>query len=202
MRMLVTAALVAASLVSQALHAQVPFPPPPEPSLSGAYFGGLFGRSQAKKGCLGFLSGSNRSCDDVDPAWGLFAGYRFNRYLGGELAYSDLGKIRASTPSGGSENIHASAWEVAGLGFVPIDRDFSIYGKIGGYRATLGSSRPDIPDRSNGGLTYGGGVQWELPRNLGVRGQWQRYKDIGGEGTPYSVNIYDVLSIGVLWNWR
>ncbi|HEY5896029.1 MAG TPA: outer membrane beta-barrel protein [Burkholderiales bacterium] len=201
MRMLVSAAFIAASLVSQAALAQVPFPPPPEPSLSGAYFGGLFGRSQAKKGCLGFLSGSNRTCDDTDPAFGLFGGYRFGRYLAGEVAYNDLGKVRSST-STATENAHAGAWEVSGLGIVPIDRDFAFYGRIGGYRATLQSSRSDIADRSNTGLTYGGGIQWEFPRNLGLRGQWQRYKDVGGEGSPYGVNIYDVISIGVLWHWR
>src|SRR5437762_2322486 len=48
-------------------------------------------------------------------------------------------------------------------------------------------------------LTWGLGVQYDVMRNLGLRGEFQRYKvDAGSAG---SVNI-DVLSVGALWRFQ
>jgi OOP family OmpA-OmpF porin len=180
--------------------AQAPFPPPPAPGLSGPYVGGLLGRSRAKQGCVGVLAGGGRSCDDTDPAYGLFAGYQLNRYFAAEAGYADLGKLRASSVAT-TVDTHAWLWEAAALGFVPVADRFALYGKFGGYRATLQSSERGLADRSNGGVTYGGGLEWGLRPGLGLRGQWQRYKDVGGD-LVYGENTYDVLSAALLWRWR
>jgi hypothetical protein len=192
--------LLFASLLGAALSAlaQAPFPPPPAPSVSGPYVGGLLGRSQAKQGCVGLLSGGGRSCDDTDPAFGLFAGYLLNRYLAAEAGYTDLGKVRANSPAA---DTHASLLEGAALAFLPLADTFSLYGKFGGYHATLQSSQRGVGDRSNGGLTYGAGLEWGMHRGLGLRGQWQRYKDVGGD-LLYGETTYDVLSGALLWRWR
>ena len=135
-RTLVTLAL---GVAVTSLEAQTTFPPPPPPTLSGPYFGASVGYAQAKNGCLGFLSGGGRACDDNDLEWGLLAGYQINRYFGAEAAYRDLGKVRAASASS-SEFTHAAVWDLTAVGIVPIEERFSAYGKFGAYLATLDAS--------------------------------------------------------------
>jgi len=177
------------------------FPPPPPPSMVGPYVGATLGLTQAKDGCLGVLSGGGRSCDDNDMSWGAFAGYRVLRYLAAEASYKDLGKVTASGP-GSTEHIHGVLWDATALGILPLDDHLSAHLRIGAYRATLDTSVRGVDDHTNGNLTYGGGLQWDLFGNLGVRFDWQRYKKVGGDATLYGVNLYDVMSIGVLWRFR
>jgi OOP family OmpA-OmpF porin len=181
--------------------AQAPFPPPPAPTLIGPYVGATLGYSQARKGCLGILSGGGRSCDENDPAFGVFGGYQVNRYLSAELALRDLGKVRASGTSS-SDHIHAVVWDFTALGLWPIEDRFSAYGRLGAYRATLDTSALGVADQTSTGLTYGGGLQWDFIGGYGLRADWQRYRKVGKDDSPYGVNYYDVLAVAVLWRFR
>jgi opacity protein-like surface antigen len=178
------------------------FPPPPPPTMVGPYLGATLGYARAKKGCLGVLSGGGRTCDDNDMSWGGFAGYRLLRYLAAELAYKDLGRITASAPGASTEHIHAVVMDAAVLGIVPLDEHLSAHLRIGAYRATLDTSVRGVEDHTNGNLTYGAGLQWDLIGNLSLRFDWQRYKKVGGDGTPYGLNFYDVMSVGALWRFH
>lgn len=184
-----------------AAFAQVPFPPPPPPQVSGPYVGGLIGYSRAKEGCIGLLSGSNRNCDPRDPAFGVFGGYQLNRYLAGEAGYMNLGKVRSSTETD-RQNVHTNILEATAVGFVPITDALSLYGKFGGYRASLTTSEPGVGSHANINFTYGGGLQFDFQNGIGVRAHWQRYKAVGGSATPYGENIYDVLGIVGLYRFR
>ena len=179
------------------------FPPPPPPSLDGPYIGGGIGYTQAKKGCLGILSGGGRSCDDNDMAWGGYAGYRFMRFLAAEAAYHDLGRVTASGP-GSKESVHAVAMDLTGLGILQLDEHLAAFLRLGAYRATLDTSVRGVADHTNGNLTYGAGLQWDLAMvgRLGVRVDWQRYKKVGGEETLYGSNNYDVLNASLFWRFR
>jgi len=196
-RTLVTLAL---GVAVTSLEAQTTFPPPPPPTLSGPYFGASVGYAQAKNGCLGFLSGGGRACDDNDLEWGLLAGYQINRYFGAEAAYRDLGKVRATSASS-SEFTHAAVWDLTAVGIVPIEERFSAYGKFGAYLATLDASARDIADHRNSGLTYGAGLQWDFRAGYGLRAQWQRYRNVGG-GDTFGTNHYDVLGVALLYRLR
>lgn len=177
------------------------FPPPPPPSMVGPYVGATLGLTQAKSGCLGVLSGGGRTCKDNDMAWGAFAGYRVLRYLAAEASYRDLGRVTATGP-GSTDHIHGVLWDVTALGIVPLDDHLSAHLRLGAYRATLDTSVRGVDDQTNGNLTYGAGLQWDLFGNLGIRFDWQRYRKVGTEATLYGVNIYDVMSLGVLWRFR
>ena len=191
--------LIAAPALAQSSR----FPPPPPPSLDGPYIGGGLGYTQAKKGCLGVLSGGGRTCDDSDLAWGAYAGYRFMRFLGVEVAYHDLGRVTATGP-GSTEHIHGTVMDLTGLAILQIDENLAAFLRMGGYQATLDTSIRGIDDHSNGNITYGAGVQFGLPvmRGLGVRFDWQRYKKVGGEETFYGSNNYDVLNASLYWRFR
>jgi opacity protein-like surface antigen len=49
-------------------------------------------------------------------------------------------------------------------------------------------------------LTFGVGAAFDINRNVGVRAEYQKYKDMGGSSVGKS--DVDVLSIGVLYRFR
>jgi len=194
-------AFLVLALTARAAMAQAPFPAPPPPALAGPYVGATLGYSQAKKGCVGVLAGGGRTCDDTDPGFGIFCGYRLSRYLGAELAYRDLGNVRARSATS-SDFIHTAVLDMTALGILPIEDRFAAYLRLGGYRAMQNASAPGVADRNNTQLTYGGGLQWDLFGGFGVRAEWQRYRRVGKENSPYDVNYYDVLGVAGLWRFR
>lgn len=195
--------LVLAFVATPALAQMTPYPPPPMPSFAGPYIGGGIGYVQAKKGCLGILSGGGRACDDSDMAWGGYAGYRFFRFAAAEIAYHDLGQVTASGP-GFTEHVHATAVDLTGLGILQMNDNLSAFLRLGAYRATLDTSIRGVDDHTNCNLTYGAGVQWNLAllSGLGVRLDWQRYKKVGSDTSPYGSNNYDVLNASLYWRFR
>jgi len=192
-------ALVAAPALSQ----MTPYPPPPKPVFIGPYIGGGIGYAQAKKGCLGILSGGGRACDDSDMAWGGYAGYRLFRFAAAEVAYHDLGRVTATGP-GSTEHVHAAVMDLTGLGVLEITDNLSAFLRAGVYRATLDTSIRGVDDHTNGNVTYGAGLEWNLAllSGLGVRFDWQRYKKVGSDTSPYGANTYDVLNASLFWRFR
>lgn len=72
---------------------------------------------------------------------------------------------------------------------------------MGAYLATLDSSERDIANHSNTGVTYGAGLQWDFRAGWGLRAQWERYRNVGGDQT-YGTNHYDVLGVALLYRLR
>ena len=154
--------------------------------MSSVYIGGSIGQSEAKDACDGIPG-----CDEKDTAWKIFGGFQLTPTFAVELGYTDLGEV--SAPGISAE---ATAWDLSVLAGFPIGEAFSIYGRLGGYRAETEASTGE--DDSNTGLTFGVGVGFNLSRNLGLRAEWQRYADVGDDVDESDV---DVLSIGVLWRF-
>ena len=158
-----------------------------QPSLSSVYVGGSLGQAEYKDGCSGVAN-----CDEKDTAWRIFGGYQFNRYFAAELGYHNLGE--ASAPAGALEG---TAWELVGIGAYPIVDKLSVYGKLGFYRGEL--EAPGAKE-TNSDVTYGAGLQYDFVKNVGVRGEWQRYSKMGG-GNLVETDV-DVLSVGVLYRFQ
>ena len=157
------------------------------PGLSSVYIGGTLGQSEYKDGCTGVAS-----CDEKDTAWRLLAGYQFNRYFAAELGYHDLGSVSAPGAS-----VDGTAWELVGLGAYPVFEKVSLYGKLGVYRGEL---EAPAAKETNSDLTYGIGLQYDVLKSLGVRGEWQRYSKLGG-GAIGETDV-DVLSAGVVYRFQ
>jgi len=196
-------ALVISIIATPTLAQMTPYPPPPAKPQVGAYIGGGIGYSQAKKGCLGILSGGGRTCDDNDMAWGGYAGYRFWQFAAAEVAYHDLGQVTAAGP-GSTEHTHAVVMDLTGLGILQITENLGAFLRAGAYRATLDTSIRGVDDHTNGNITYGAGLQWNLAMvtGLGVRIDWQRYKKVGSDTSLYGSNNYDVLNASLFWRFR
>jgi OOP family OmpA-OmpF porin len=158
-----------------------------QPSLSSVYVGGTIGQAEYKDGCAGLTD-----CDEKDTAWRILGGYQFNRYFAAELGYHDLGEV--SAPAGAVEG---TAWELVGIGAYPIVDKLSVYGKLGAYRGELEAPGAE---ETNSDLTYGVGLQYDVLKNVGVRGEWQRYNKMGG-GAIDETDV-DVLSVGVVYRFQ
>src|SRR6267378_3137497 len=169
---------------------------------TGWYLGGSVGQSKAKVAdCAGFSS-----CDTKAAAFGILGGYQISRNFAAELGYHDFGRVTLSGP--GSANIKANAAELVGLAAYPVASQFSLYGKLGAYRAeskispslaaALGSG--SLKDRTTD-LTFGFGARYDVTRETGVRAEWQRYKNVGGDDTGGKYDI-DVISIGLIWRFH
>jgi OOP family OmpA-OmpF porin len=175
---------------------------------AGFYIGGSIGQSRAKDSCDDVTA---FSCDDKDTAWKLLAGYQFNRYLAAEIGYTELGEFTIGGALSGvsvSGTIEVRAFELVGVGSLPLMERFSAYGKLGAYHAeteatltgTLGPISISQTDKeSNTDVTFGFGLRYDFTRNLGIRGEWQRYLDVGGEET--GEDDIDVFSVGLIWRF-
>ena len=154
------------------------------PAQAQWYAGIGFGQSTFKDelSCQG-TGGTGVSCDDKDTALKLFGGYQVNPNFAAELTWQDFGKVSLSG-GGLSAQIKSNAFDLSALGMLPFANQFAGYGRLGlFYAKSEGTSNiPGLANVSetNTGLTYGLGLQWNPMPNLGVRVEYQVYKDVGG----------------------
>jgi OmpA-OmpF porin, OOP family len=166
---------------------------------SGPYVGADIGQSKFRDGCGGFSG-----CDDKDTSWRVFGGYQLNRNFAAEVGYTDFGSVAANAP-GASSTADSHAWELTGVGMIPIVGGLSAYGKLGGYYGRIETSGtvgavPVSASETNTGLTYGLGAQYDFTKNLGLRAQWQRYNNVGGNSTGET--DIDAMTVGVLFRFQ
>jgi len=161
---------------------------------TGFYAGASFGNSSVD--ACGVVP-PGLSCDDKDSTIKFFGGYQMSRNFAVEIGYADLGKITASGP-GGSLALESTAWEVTAVGILPLEKSFSLFGKIGLFSATteLTSTVGISGDDTATGLTFGIGARYDFTKSLGVRAEWQRYADVGGDNV--GEGDVDTLTVGVV----
>jgi OmpA-OmpF porin, OOP family len=170
---------------------------------TGFYVGGALGQTSVDLEC----SPTSTSCDEEDSSWKIFGGYQFNRHFAVELGYSDLGEVSETEPTilgNVTGALKATVWDLVAVASMPIADGFSIFGKVGLYRADTDFTASAIglsvtESDSNTDLTFGVGARYDFTRNLGVRLEWQRYQDVGG--TFFGVDVegdVDVISVALI----
>ena len=151
------------------------------PALSqdaGWYAGISFGQSKVKDLCTGLGGLGITSCDDKDTALTVFGGYQINKNFGVELGYVTLGEVSATAP-GVTVTAEAKGFELVGVGTVPLNQKFSLFGKLGFFRWDVDASAPGVSTSESGtDLTYGFGVKYDFTTKFAVRGYWQKYNDV------------------------
>ena len=152
------------------------------------YVGASGGESKFRTDC-----GSGFDCDQKDTGWKAYFGGNFNRLIGVEVGYTDLGHMRAF---GG--DTEAQATNISLTAGVPIGERFAVFAKGGGaYSHTDVSASPlagvETGTKSGWGSTYGVGTSFAFTRNVLGRVDWDRYKldFVGGE------HDVDFLSAGL-----
>ena len=148
-----------------------------------------YGASPAAGPYVGANVGIN---SDDETGLGIFGGYRFDRNWAAELGYQDTGQSNINTTG-----VDTNAWELAGLGMLPLNERFDLFGKLGLYRGNVeGGGR----DETNTDLTFGFGAQYNVNPQLGLRVGWQRYADMGSDlGAGKDL---DMWKVGVLYRFR
>ncbi len=121
--------------------------------------------------------------DSDDNAWKAFVGWRFNPYIGVELAYVDLGSPGdrfEGTGSNGNYRVDISGFTPYLIGTIPLG-PVELFGKVGYYfydvdlRVDLDSPGPDIDSSSSRqDFVYGGGVGFTFFEHVHVRAEYER----------------------------
>jgi OOP family OmpA-OmpF porin len=170
-----------------------------QPQDVGFYLGGSLGYSAVDldTGSLAAAGMTTRSSDDNDVGWKLFAGYQFHRNWAVEGTYYDLGRfdasgfVTASPATPASVSVKVKGWGLAAVGILPLQQNFSLFGKLGGFwsdssaSASVGGFRAAVDD-SNSDWLGGIGVMYNFSRNLGVRAEAEF---IGSDVQFYSIGL-------------
>ncbi len=176
------------------------------------YLGAGVGRSKAVDlnnidGTLanyGLASGS--AVGSSDTAWKLFGGYQFNPNVGVEGGYARLGSFNINSaitaPAAGSGTGNWTAnnvWSLSAVGTLPLQERLAVFGKVGAAYAnvnlTYAGGGAAISANSSGfSPLYGLGVKYDLSRNASLRGEFERYQNLGDSNLTgqSSVNVFSL----------
>jgi len=186
----------------------------------GGWYGGLnVGQSRAEiddaRIASNLLAGGLRttsiSDDDRDFGYKVFGGYKFNRFFAVEGGYFDLGKFSftANTvPLGSlSGNIKLRGVNLDLVGILPITERFSAFGRAGVNYAEARDSFSSTgavrvlnanPKERDTNYKFGGGLQFDFTRRLGMRVEAERYRINDAVGNKGDV---DLISLALIYRF-
>lgn len=118
----------------------------------------------------------------------FFGGYSFNENVSAEIAYSDFG----SQDLAPGFTLKSSALSMSGVGFLPLNEQFSLFAKLGFASTTLSLSGFSSENKSD--LTFGFGGQVNVNQQFAIRAGYDTYK----VGSPVSVDQKVISVSGVL----
>lgn len=142
----------------------------------------------------GFYAGATLGINgDDEITWRALLGYQANRNFAIEGGYHDLGRHNiAGFP------LESTAVEILGVGRLPLNEQAALYGKVGGYRS---ESKGGGANEKRHDITLGVGFEYALSNNVAARGEWQRYRSMGGGAIGQSADL-DVYSAGLIYRFR
>lgn len=91
--------------------------------------------------------------------YGVFGGYQLTSNWGAEVGLTDVGI--------------AEGVEVSGVFSYPVIKNLDVYAKAGAFI--------NVHTLTDPSLIYGLGASYKLTKSVGLRGQVQRYVDVGGK---------------------
>jgi OOP family OmpA-OmpF porin len=186
---------------------------------AGWYTGASIGQTRAtiddariSSGLLGSgFTTTSISDEDSDTGYKLYGGYQWNRYLGLEGGYFDLGKFgfTANTTPLGSLNgtIKLRGLNLDLVGTLPITERFSAFGRIGANYAEAADTFTSTgavtvlnpnPNSRETNMKYGLGLQYAFTDSLALRGELERYRVNDAVGNKGDV---DMASIGLVYRF-
>lgn len=124
----------------------------------GFYAGAAVGSVRATGGTLTKSS---------DTGYSLVGGYQENKYLAGEVTYTNLGRT-----ANGAVSAKNTVYSVAAVGFLPVADKLSAVGKLG-YASSKTDVSTGVSARQNGVL-LGVGAQYEYSPQVAVRASMDR----------------------------
>lgn len=136
------------------------------PAVAGdLYLGAKMGQAN-----YGYANVSNNN----QLGFGLLGGMYVNQNIALEAEYNNLGGFDSATG-----NIKGSALSMSGIGMLPLNREMSLFGKLGFAVTTLNdTAKPGFVGNFsyvNTGVTYGIGAQFNVSRELGIRAGYDSF---------------------------
>lgn len=116
-------------------------------------------------------------------AYNAYLGYGVTDNLAVELGGAHLGHLNSSTGDAKADAVYLDA-----VGTWPMTQEWSVLGRLGVANSKL--TAPAGSERGNG-LHGGLGVQYNINRNVGVRGEWQRFH-LNALGASPNVDTYTI----------
>lgn len=136
---------------------------------AGPYYGGV---------SLGTSDIDNCRGDCGDTGIKLLGGYQVTPTVGVEVAYIDLGKF--------GNNVRASALGISALGKLPLQNNFSLFGRLGINNARIKGN--GVSDSSIE-LGYGLGASYAYSPTVDFRAEWERIAFDSADGSLLSVGV-------------
>lgn len=144
-----------------------------------------------------YIGGSVGSASGGGKSWKLYSGIRASDNLLVELGYANLGETNEQD-SNGSVSQKSRAVTLTGLATLPMNEQIELFGKAGvarwnnTYTDSTGSTKTSAND-----VVVGAGANYDLGDNMGVRAEWERFKNVG---TGQHANDIDLMSVGVTFS--
>lgn len=153
--------------------------------------------------------------DDQDFGFKVFGGYRFNRNIAIEGAYTNFGKFSSHTDvlAGGSGTGKGewTPWSlnVSGVGIIPLGETFEIFGRAGASFWNLdfdftasGPGGTGTASESSSGVSglLGAGVAINFGRRVALRAEYERHFDVGDDDTGGSSDL-DMFSASMVFRF-
>lgn len=164
-------------------------------SVAGFYVGGSLGQSSFDKEIVRELITSG-TVDTSDTGFKFFGGYQFNRNVGLEVAYVDLGKASYSGFAGPDPviggKVEVTGVNLSAIGAWPVAPNLDVFGKIGflSWEDKASDVTGGVPfsDKIEGtDLSFGFGAAWHLTRNVRLRVEWERFRVDDTDADLFSV---------------
>jgi hypothetical protein len=102
---------------------------------------------------------------------GVFGGYRFGNGLAVEASANRIGRYDF-----GFATLSINDFNVSALYSLPVTGDLSVFGRLG-YGSLRVSDRNRLDDsgfKLDNGLIYGVGVNYQVTKNIGIRGEFRK----------------------------
>ena len=109
------------------------------------------------------------------PVYGVVGGYRYNKNLAVELAYTGASYFNTTTAAGVKYLSKQIAFSVSAIGTYPINDAFSVFGKLGLARTSAENNAVAEQNISRTGVVYGVGAEYKFTPNIAARLGVDRY---------------------------
>ncbi len=136
--------------------------------LSGFYAGVTLGAGSANftAPVAGYLVENPKS----KPVYGAFGGYRYNKNLAVEMAYTGASYIYTTSAVGGARYLSKqTVFAIAAVGTMPVSDAFSVFGKLGVASASSETNALGEQNTRRFAPTFGAGVEYKFTPNISGR---------------------------------
>jgi OOP family OmpA-OmpF porin len=156
------------------------------------YIGGSLGQSRPNFDTTGTASGIGTNFNSSDGAYKVYGGYNFHKNFSVEGTYINLGSYTSNAGS----TADMAGWGVSLVGYLPLNKDFSLIGRLGENHMRLRRKPLETGDNT-WSPTFGVGLKFDFNPNLSARAEFERILKMGSNTTTINTdaNVY-TLGLG------